>query len=315
MRKLSKAVDRPVFDVANDNGEFWLPAFREELEDLNDEPAAPHRARTAAERSEARARAASRRAEDTAGIERQKARIEQRCRPVPTANNDNDVFPLLTTLKRDGAVAEMDLVVRYRALVALCNVEPLQAQDVSPAGDLRPDRKSTKLDVSDVDAAAAKGFPDPVIAGGEIRHKEVRQAKGGTFDISLKRKGAADTETGTAHSIPTSFKFTDAVLIASIDAKPILAELRAAMGPLLDAFEDAVLGGQTLAQVGSATGARVKPEIAGRALVMTAIDVLRDTWRQIAARERRLALAAERNVERRRGQLAERRASYLGLAA
>ncbi len=39
-----------------------------------------------------------------------------------------------------------------------------------------------------------------------------------------------------------------------MDAKPILAELRAALGPLVEPFEDAALGRRSYSDVGRANG-------------------------------------------------------------
>jgi len=75
-------------------------------------------------------------------------------------------------------------------------------------------------------------------------------------------------------------------IIAHIDAKAFLGPIRAAMGPLLDVFEDALFDRRTLTEIGEKRGFRGKQaSAAGKAILYMSIDTLRDVWN----RESRIA--------------------------
>ena len=151
--------------------------------------------------------------------------------------------------------------------------------------------------------------------GGEIRYKEAFKLKGGTYSLPAQRAGVA-MEENKVRNAPLAVKFNDKVLIAQIDAKPILAELRAALGPLLDPFEDAVLGGQTLTEIGDQEGIGPKGAAgAGKALVFRAMSALDGAWHDIAVRDRKKEREAEAVALRARARIAAKAAAYLGRAA
>ena len=295
--------DNAVFDAANDNSLFDNPA--EYMDD--DAPASARKSTTPDERAAARQRLQVKRDAEAKRMAAVRVKLDARQAigdPACEAN-DNEDIPLLKTLRKAGDAGRVSMVMKYRSLVALCAAEPLQGQTLPTKQVTGVENETRKMrGVEDVERAAADGFKNDRVAGGEITYKGVRKPKGGRHSSPATRKVAANDNT-TASSAPVARRFSDDVLIAQIDAKPFLAELQAAMGPLIEPFEDAVLCGATLGDVGRATGATVKPEIAGKALVFSAMDALSDAWSQISGRERRLAAEAMRNVERRRRELAQ----------
>src|SRR5690606_36912638 len=90
---------------------------------------------------------------------------------------------------------------------------------------------------------------------------------------------------------PTVPTIGEGSIIAHIDAKRIIEPLRAAVGPLLDVFEDAALSGLTLTKIGEHHGFKGKQaSAAGKALVYAAVETVRDAWN----RDNRLAAVKPR---------------------
>ncbi|WP_192359496.1 hypothetical protein [Mesorhizobium mediterraneum] len=232
--------------------------------------------------------------------------------------NDNEDFPLLAVLRRDGRDDYVRLVTRYRRLVALCASNPLPGIDYGHSSGGQPEYVTQRLkgdtapEVA-VDAAHAAGWPCDTVPGGELRYKAVRQVK--PHGETPAARAVVATEETRVRTASLAVKFNDRVLLAQIDAKPILTELRLALGPLVDPFEDAVLGARTFTAIGKARGYEVKPDIAGKALVFEALDALDGVWHAIAVRQRRLARRAEQTALRARSRLAASQASYFGRAA
>ena len=181
------------------------------------------------------------------------------------AANDNEDFPLLAVLRRDGRDDFIRLVTRYRKLVALCNAQPLQGLDYGHSSGGQPEYVTQKLkgdtapEVA-IDAAHAAGWPDETVPGGELRYKGVRKVK--PHGETPATHAVAATKETRVRTAPLAVKFNDTVLLSQIDSKPILAELRVALGPLVDPFEDAVLGARTFTAIGAARGYEVKPDVA-----------------------------------------------------
>ncbi|MET3523742.1 hypothetical protein [Mesorhizobium abyssinicae] len=101
-----------------------------------------------------------------------------------------------------------------------------------------------------------------------------------------------------------------------IDGQPILAALRAGLGDLLIPFEDAVLDGCTLTEIGEDLRHRWKARSAkAKWVVYGGIDSLRDQWQMIDRQMAAQAAACSRRVDARRNELAPAEAQYLGLAA
>ncbi|MBX4992909.1 hypothetical protein ABID08_002082 [Rhizobium binae] len=220
-----------------------------------------------------------------------------------TVQSRAEDFPLLETLRRDKNEEGIKLVRRYRLLVALCEAEPLKGLDYSRADGGEVVRVSKRLTPeADVDKAGASGWS--VIADGEIRYSsKIRKSKGAHAEPSKRVVVASNDNAAEGSRIRSEnlhIKVTDEVLVAQIDAKPILAELRRSIGPLVDPFEDAVLGGKTYEEVGLISGASARYAVGvGKSLVGTAIASLTVTWKEIDARERLLEIEAARRLASR----------------
>lgn len=201
-------------------------------------------------------------------------------------------FPLLEALRRENREDLVAVVVRYRRLVALCEAEPLKGLDYSKSDGGEVVRETKKLTPEeDIDAGAASEWKE--IPSGEIKiSTKVKKSKGSHSIPSRRTVVAANDNTASGSVIKTEslhVKITDEILNEHIDAKPILAELRYVLGPLVEPFEDAVLGGRSYSEIGRAKGEGAKPAVAGRALVGMAIGTISVKWQEIDKREARLA--------------------------
>ncbi|MCD1642461.1 hypothetical protein [Aurantimonas coralicida] len=246
--------------------------------------------------------------------------------------NQNEDFPLLATLRRAANHDAIATLRRYRRLVAIVGAQPLQGVSFQSGDDGAVEHRTDPLDNGELEKAAANGWRTrsglalQQVPGGDIRHRpEVKRGKG-AYPLPGRRAVAVNVEKydrpAEEYTPVTGFgslarPFNDSLLMAQIDARPVLGELRASLGPLLDDFEDAVLGGKTLGQIGTAHGIGIgsKPEGAGRALVFKALATIEATWRDIDRRAHAAARQAEAKALARRDELAAARADYLGVAA
>lgn len=197
-------------------------------------------------------------------------------------------FPLLEALRREGREDLVAIVGRYRRLVALCEAEPLKGLDYSKADGGEVVRVSKRLTPEeDIDAAGAGGWES--VPDGEIKQSgKVKKSKG-AHASTAKRTVVADNDNIAAGSVIKTeslhVKITDEILNAHIDAKPILAELRWSLGPLVELFEDAVLGGMSYTDVGRKSGEDGRPSVAGKAIVGMACGTISVKWQEIDKRE------------------------------
>lgn len=201
-------------------------------------------------------------------------------------------FPLLEALRREDREDLVAVVLRYRRLVALCEAEPLKGLDYSKSDGGEVVRETKRLTPeADIDRAAASDWKE--IPSGEIKiSTKVKKSKGSHSIPPRRTVVAANDNTAAGSVIKTEslhVKITDEILNEHIDAKPILGELRSSLGPLVEPFEDAVLGGQTYTEIGKKAGERTQPAVAGRAVVGTAIGFIGVKWQEIDKREARLA--------------------------
>lgn len=306
-------MERPVFDTANDNVPPKL--FDDHIEEDKDDAPASIRITTAEDRKAARERAEESRLAERARMAPLQTRIRERQRIGDDWNgaaNDNESFPLLTVLRTAKRSDLIETVMRYRGLVALIGVQPLQGQAITADDSLVAGRRSAHLaGVEEVDKAAAGGWQCETIPGGEIRQKEVRKVAKRAAGSTGQRKQPSQDDDTAVRTAPLAKRFSEDVLAAQIDHRPILGELRACLGPLIEPFEDAVLGGQTLAAIGKAEGAGDQTAGAvGKAMVFKGIDTVRDAWQMIELREAGRAADAERAATARRMELAERRRAF-----
>lgn len=205
--------------------------------------------------------------------------------------SEGEDFPLMEALRRDGKTDAIAVVIRYRKLVALCEAEPLKGLDYSKSDGGEVVRVSKRLTPeADIDAAEAIKWSH--VPDGEIKQSSKIKKSKGAHASPARRTVVADNDNIAAGSVIKTeslhVKLTDEVLNAHIDAKPILAELRSVLGPLVEPFEDAVLGGMTYAEIGRYNEEESKPSVAGRVLVGMAIGSLSVKWQEIDKREKLL---------------------------
>ncbi|PWJ84875.1 hypothetical protein C7441_104143 [Pseudaminobacter salicylatoxidans] len=214
-------------------------------------------------------------AKQTRRINKRQSIGDPDCRP-----SENEDFPLLAVLRRDRRDDFIVAALAYRQLVALCESEPLKGQSYDAANGMEVERRSVLRDgVKEVDAAAAEGFKDGVVPGGEIEYRsEIKRSKG-AYNLPARRILAAvaandgDPIIGRTRSLHT--KLTVDTLADYIDKKPVLAKIRTALGGLRDPLEDAVLGGRTMQRIGEDEGftGSAAPSV-GKGLVYRGLVIL-----------------------------------------
>lgn len=292
-------MDKPVFDYADNN----LAA------EVN-----PPRIHISAEKKAARAELAVAMQNSSVKItvcKPKNAPVEREWKPTRKPANDNREpisWPLLDKLKRDGLHEHAETVEHYYGLVALMEANPLQGQNpVRSDGFVYEERSTIKDD--DVDDAAAAKWTSDQVKGGDLERKGIRERDKAPGTSSRARQ--TDEKTVVVMR-DMAVKFDERILIAQIDNRNTLPRLRAALGPLVSPFEDAVLGGSTFGAIGEARHYKGKQaEAAGKVLVMTALDAIIAEWSRIREEQQRAEDQADANVERRRAVLNERQLAFL----
>ncbi|UXR90903.1 hypothetical protein [Agrobacterium tumefaciens] len=255
---------------------------------------------TAEDRAEGRKRAEVKSAEEAKKMAKiRRAIVKRQSIGDPSCRqSEGEDFPLLEALRREGREDMIAVVIRYRRLVALCEAEPLKGLDYSKADGGEVVRENKKLTPeADIDAAKASNWKD--MPDGEIKVTTKIKKSRGSYASAAKRTIVAANDNVASGSVIKSeslhVKITDEILNEHIDAKPILAELRNALGPLVEPFEDAVLGGRSYTDVGKASGEDGRPSVAGKAIVGMACGTISVKWQEIDKREKALeALALQR---------------------
>lgn len=244
--------------------------------------AAGRRLSTPEGRAEGRDSARKKATIEKRAITRLRNKIEKRQNigdPGCVQSRDED-FPLLAVLRRDKLDSLIAAVMAYRQLVALCETEPLKGQQYGQSNGVEREYETRKMiGIEDVDRAASAGFMGNKVPGGEIVYERRARKSDCAYDIPARRILAAEiTDDGTPTGGRTEslhVKINEDTIAAYIDGKPRLARIRAALGPLLDPVEDAVLGGQTLETIGrheGFSGSSAAP--AGKAVVYRGIAVI-----------------------------------------
>lgn len=196
------------------------------------------------------------------------------------AQSRDEDFPLLAVLRRDRATSMIASVLAYRRLVALCEAEPLKGQSYGQAAGVEREYETRRMrGIEEVNEAAAKGFKGDRVPGGEIVYERRVRKSDGAYDIPAKRILPAEvSDDGTPIGGRTEslhIKLNEDTIADYIDSRPRLDRIRAALGPLLDPVEDAVLGGQTLGWIGQQDGHVGRAaEMAGKALVFRGLTVI-----------------------------------------
>ncbi|MDQ0317361.1 hypothetical protein [Amorphus orientalis] len=178
--------------------------------------------------------------------------------------NDNQDWPLAKLLKTEGHERHLRLAERYRRMYENARaIVELAGRD--PGDDIYQARR-TDLDPST----------------GRLVDKGVRAigpAKGATGGRRLR----TDPSDPWGAPKPTPKPWNgEWVVLERIDAQRALARAQAALGVLQDAFEAAVVGNDTLEEIGRAFGVGNKSGAkgAGRALVFLGFDAVEAHWRR-----------------------------------
>jgi hypothetical protein len=191
--------------------------------------------------------------------------------------NDNQAWPLLKALRQDGNEALVRVAERYRALWDRAHQVPM--------GTAQPN------DLFVVPKYAAKDDPDNRTRGAlETAHTDGEHAGGkvlretGAVAEKRIRDGTPNPPRRATSRVRTDH--TEDTLISIIDARRDLARLHAALGPLVDAFEEAVVDCSTLAEVGASRGIGQHAGGAGKLVVMMGMEAVQAELARID-RERR----------------------------
>jgi len=244
-------------------------------------------------------------------------------------NSDPENWPIMESLRRDRRHDDIPLVVRYESLVDTTGAEPVGsnlhfdgvlAGSAGSSGDeagLGVEMRSLGLHgVRDVDRAHKAGWPGDKVPGGNISYREARRSVQNLI-IGMGHRtltASDDTTTKSQAALPNSHP--EDAIIERMDGRPVLGELRRALGGLGFVFEDAVLARWTLTSIGERLGYKHKARSAkAKVLVYTAIDKLRDRWRLVDRELAGSAAACNRRVDARRREIATNRAAYFGHAA
>ncbi|WP_247997504.1 hypothetical protein [Brucella tritici] len=234
-------------------------------------------------------------------------RINQRHKGLveSTANDNLQGWELLRQLRREKRHDDVEAVEFYRGLCSLIASQPLRGFDYGYDASADKEYTSDRMTTDDIDEAAANDWPSTDIPGGEIKYGSVRKRSKSDLNwMHPQKQYVAANDDTKAKARPFAVKFDERVMHAKIDMRPVLEELRAALGVGLAPFEDAVLGGKTLTQIGEDRGFNGKQaSSAGKALINAAINGLRETWDKIKRRQRKEARQAIMNVDRARARL------------
>ena len=228
--------------------------------------------------------AAERAAQEAKAMAKRRRAIKKRQSigdPDIVHSRDED-FPLLAVLRRDRLESAVQAVLAYRQLVALCAAEPLKGVaygDGSAQGVNIEYRSKLNDGVAEVEAAARGGFKGAKVDGGEIEYGGQVKKHRGAHSVPARRHLAVGVSDGgdaiNTRTESLHIKVTEDVLLDRIDKFPILMRIRSALGSLVDPFEDAVLGGQTLMKIGHDAGFTGRDAVsAGKALVLQGIWVV-----------------------------------------
>jgi hypothetical protein len=182
---------------------------------------------------------------------------------------DNDSWPLLKTLRRDGLDHCVVLAERYRRVYDRATTDVLiMGTDVEPdmftARRMDLDESTGALVDKGVTRLRGRKHPTPEIAPSRALRTDPDQPK------------------GRAKAVPKVWH-GDAPLIAHIDAKAELAGLRFALHHHAVPFEAAVCDGETLAEIGLRLGFRSDPASRARPFVMTGFERVDAYWQRRAA--------------------------------
>jgi hypothetical protein len=194
--------------------------------------------------------------------------------------NDNQAWPLLQSLRKDGNASLVPVAERYRALWEKANLEPLKGTDpeadifrivMKPANKADPDGRTKGVLVTSHAAGIRTGGKRSRLQASE----KIRDDAG----PNPTRPGTARTKTWRGEDIMASW----------IDANRDLDRLRCALGAVTEAFEEAVCYGATLTEIGRSRGAGQSAPGAGKLLVMLGLEVVQAEFARMDRDRKRCA--------------------------
>lgn len=192
--------------------------------------------------------------------------------------NDNQAWPLLKLLRQDGKSELIAVAERYRR-----THDSGQTQMMGTANprDLFVVPKYGKADDPD---NRTRGALETSHTAGEPTGGKVQRETGQVADARQKAAAPNPVHRSTSRVRTDN---TESILVASIDARRDLARLRAALGPLVGPFEEAVLDGETLSDIGAVRGIGQHAGGAGKLVVMMGLEAVQAEFCRMD-REKRL---------------------------
>lgn len=243
-------------------------------------------------------------------------------RKIATNDNEPQSWPLLEALRRDARDEDIPWVRRYRLLCEVANACPFHLS--VGGGDekgVNVENRSLHLDGDNFDkpfeSGAKKDWQGTKLAGGEISYRETRRTVKQRLSVGQRASAMSDETVENHRLTPLRLHMAEDDRLAQIEGNAILTEINERLGWWdLASLEDAVLGAMTMTWIGATMRFHNKAAPReGKVAVYTAIDNLKEIWRDIETREaRKLDLCEARALARGR-EITQGKARYLGLAA
>ena len=192
-------------------------------------------------------------------------------------DNDNIGWPLAKALKTSGEEHLLRAAMEYRRIEASAN-------SGSQLGGVSVGDEPVQIDQRTW-----------INRRGEIVTKGLRKITAVAYADAPPTQAARTNEDTMRPAAPVPKLWRgDERVNAMIDDKARLSRLRGALGPLLDVFEEAVLSGRTLEEIGRASGAgnKISAMGGGRALVVMGLQVVASEMQRIRMDEQAPRLRA-----------------------
>lgn len=192
-------------------------------------------------------------------------------------DNDNIGWPLAKALKTSGEEYLLRAAMEYRRIDASANSGALLGGSSIGVEPVQVDQRTW------------------INRSGELVTKGLRKLTAAAYaDVPATQAARTNEDTmRPAAPVPKPWR-GDEPVNAMIDDKVRLARLHAALGPLLGVFEDAVLCGRTLEEIGRGAGAgnKISAMGGGRALVVMGLHVVASELQRIRMDEQAPRLRA-----------------------
>jgi hypothetical protein len=194
--------------------------------------------------------------------------------------NDNQDWPLLKALRADGKLELVGAAERYRRLWDTASNVPL---GTGQPNDLYVVPRYAKKDDPD---NRTRGTLETAHAGGDFAGRKVLRETGKIAEKRIEEDARNPEQHATARV--RTFKGENG-LVAIIDARCDMERLHGVLGPLVDAFEEAVIHSATLAEIGAARGIGQHASGAGKMVVMMGLYAVQAEFMAMDRERRRVA--------------------------